>query len=123
MNIPPHLEIGADYARFSPRGSASLVKAVELVSEAIAFCRVNGIERLLADVTGLVGFTAPSLLDRFLLAEEWADAAKGEVTLALVVKPEHIDPRHFGVVVATDAGLVTETFTTEYGALEWLMKH
>lgn len=123
MNIPPHLEIGADYARFSPRGSASLVTAVELVSQAIAFCRVNRIGRLLADVTGLVGFTAPSLLDRFLLAEEWADAAKGEVTLALVVKPEHIDPRHFGVVVATDAGLVTETFTTEHEALEWLMKH
>ncbi len=123
MNIPKHLEIGAHYARFSPRGNASLVAVVELVSEAIAYCRANEIGRLLADVTGLIGFTSPTLLDRFLLALEWAAAAKSAVTLALVVKPEHIDPRHFGVMVAADAGSVAETFTTEREAIEWLMKH
>lgn len=123
MNVPQHLEMGADYARFSPRGNTRLIDAVELVAEAIAFCRMNEISRLLADVRDLVGFTSPTLLDRFLLAEEWASAAKGGVTIALVVKPEHIDPRHFGVVVAADAGLVAETFTTEREAIEWLMKH
>ena len=123
MNIPHYLEIGEDYARFAPRGNATLVEVAELVSEAVTFCRENRIERLLADVTGLLGFASPTLIDRFLLAEEWADAARGAVILALLLKPEHIHPRNFGLVVANDKGLVTETFTTQEEAHAWLMNH
>jgi hypothetical protein len=123
METPAHFEIRAHYARFTPCGNADLVQTVDLVSEAIAYCHANKIVRLLADITRLSGFNSPTLVDRFLLAQEWATAANGAVTLALVLKPEHIDPRHFGIVVAADAGLVTETFTTEHEALEWLMNH
>jgi hypothetical protein len=70
MNIPVHLEIAADFARFSPRGSVSLVEAVELITEAIAFCRVHALRRLLVDSTGLTGFASPTLVDRFWMAQD-----------------------------------------------------
>jgi hypothetical protein len=121
MATPLHLEVAADFARFSPRGSVSLVEAVELITEAIAFCRIRAIRRLLVDSTGLTGFTSPSLVDRFLMAQDWAQEAKGMVIVAMIAHAEHIHPRKFGVMVAADAGLIGDVFSSEQEATEWLL--
>jgi hypothetical protein len=121
MAIPIHLEIAGDFARFSPRGSVSLVEAVELITEAIALCRVRAIRRLLVDSTGLTGLASPTLVDRFLMAQDWAQEAKGMVIVAMIAQAEHIHPRKFGVMVAADAGLVGDVFSSEREAVEWLL--
>ncbi len=77
--------------------------------------------RLLVNVTGLTGVPIPSLVDRFLMLEEWAQEAKGMVLVVLVVDAEFIHPEKFGVKVAADFGFVSDVYTSETDALKWLM--
>jgi hypothetical protein len=93
---------------------------VDLVSGAIAHCRGNGIRMLLVDTTGLVGLPIPTLLDRFLMMEDWAEQAMGTVVVAMVARPEYIHARKFGVKVALEFGLVCDVCTSEADAVAWL---
>ena len=103
-----------------PTGERSLVEAEALIADAIAACRDRGISRLLVDATGMTGVPVPTLVERFLIAEEWAQASNGVVVLALVIAAEYIHPRKFGVSVAADRGMVTDVFTSRAEALDWL---
>jgi len=120
MHAPEHFNIDGDIARFRPRGQLSLVEAVDRISGAIAFCRDCGVTRLLVDASGFVGVPIPTLVDRFLMIEEWALKSKGTVAVALVVRPEYIHERRFGVKVAEDFGLVADVHSKEREALAWL---
>src|SRR5580692_5369787 len=100
MNQPEHFEIKKDYAVFRPSGQVSLEQAVQLVTSAISFAREHDIQKLLVVITGLSGFESPNLADRYFFAQEWARAAKGQVCVAMVAKPEMIDHQKFGVTVA-----------------------
>lgn len=122
MHVPEHMEIKDGMCSYRPHGRHSLVDAVELVSRAIALCRARGISRMLVDVTGFIDLPMPSLVDRFLMVEDWAQEAKGVVVVALVAHPEYIHPKKFGVKVALHLGLVCDVFTTEAGALTWLLE-
>jgi hypothetical protein len=115
-----NLEIGAGIARFRPAGPSTLVSAVELIASVIAHCRENGIARLLVDTTALEGIAIPSLVDRFLMIEEWAREADGRVAVAVVARPEYMHPTKFGVQVATDMGMVFDVYATEAEATRWL---
>jgi len=115
-----HLELKDGICQFRPRGQCSLVEAVDLIGSAIAHCRRERVAKLLANATGLVGIPIPSLVDRFLMAEEWAQEAKSMVAVALVVHPEYIHPEKFGVVVAARFGLTLEVDPSEIHALAWL---
>jgi hypothetical protein len=117
---PRPLEVVDGVATFRPRGSYSLVEAVALVSSAIAFCRDRGVGRLLIDATALTGVAIPSLVDRFLMVEEWAHQANGVVIVVLVTSPEYIHPEKFGVKVALDFGLVCDVYPAEDAARSWL---
>ncbi len=121
MQIEQYLEVLEGYCQFHPRGTASLVEAVALVTRTIAFCRDQKIPRLLVDVTGLTELSVPTLVDRYLMAEEWAQEASGVVIVAMVAAPELIHPEKFGVKVAWDHGLRADIFTSERDALEWLL--
>ena len=120
MRTPQRVEVSADIGRFRPHGECTLVEAVDLIGSAIAYCRSRRIDKLLIDVTGLVGVSIPSLVDRFLMAEEWAFKANGKVAVSMVVHPQYIHPEKFGVKVATDLGLVLDVHTTEEEAFNWL---
>jgi len=114
------LQFEGGICRFHPRGECTLVEAVELISSAIAHCRDRRVNRLLVNTTGLLGVPVPTLVDRFLAAEQWAQEGRGEVVVALVVLPEYIHPKKFGVRVAADFGLVSDVYTSETDALKWL---
>ena len=115
-----HLEVNEGIGQFRPRGESSLVQAVDLINTAIDYCREQGIGRLLVDAKGLVGVPIPSLVDRFLMVEEWAHQAKRMVVVVLVVHPEYIHPEKFGVKVAADFGLIADVYPSEADALKWL---
>lgn len=120
MQISVPLEINDGLCEFRLQGEHSLAEAVALVSAAISYCRDRGVPNLLVNATGLTGVPVPTLVDRFLMVEDWAQAASGTVVVAMVVSPEYIHPQKFGVKVALDFGLICDVYTTEREALSWL---
>ena len=123
MNMADYLEAKSGIVEFRPRGESTLVEAVDLISKAIAFCRDRRINKLLVVTTGLAGVSIPTLVDRFLMVEEWARESNGIVVAALVASPEYIHPQKFGVRVAEHLGLVADVFTSESDALRWLSNY
>jgi len=101
-------------------GKLSLVEAVDLISRAIAECRRSGAPRLLVDVTDIEELPVPTLVDRFLMMEDWAQAAQSMVIVAMVTHPRYIHPRKFGVTVAAHLGLTCDVFTSSDAASKWL---
>ena len=120
MRLPEHLEVVEGICRFHPRGECSLVEAVDLIGSAIGYCRNRRIAKLLINGTGLAGMSVPSLIDRFLMVEEWAQKASGFVVVVLVVDAKYIHPERFGVKAAADFGLMCDVFESEPHALKWL---
>jgi hypothetical protein len=120
MRMAEHLEIKEGICEFRPRGESTLVDAVTHITSAFQYCRQRKIDRLLIDATGLEGIPIPTLVDRFLMVEEWAQVADGLVVGALVVHAEYIHPEKFGVRVAADFGLECNVFTSEDDAFVWL---
>ena len=120
MKMIDHLEVKEGLCQFRPRGESSLAEVVDLIAEAIAFCRNQRINKLLVAPNGLTGVSIPTLVDRFLMVEGWAQAAKGMVVAAIVAHGEYIHPQKFGVKVAADFGLVVDVFTAEADAVKWL---
>lgn len=120
MNAPAHFEVMGDLAVLRPTGHVSLDQAVQIVTAAIASARETKIGKLLVVTSALTGFEAPSVLSRYIFVKEWARAAGGAVCLALVVRPEMIDRKKFGVTVAANRGLIGDVFVSEDEAMAWL---
>ena len=121
MNTPESFEIAEGYAIYRPIANVSLPEAISLVSQAITFAKNSQIRRLLVDSTKLTGFDSIGTVDRYKMAEEFADAGKFSVRLALVARAELIDPQRFGITVARNRGLDVDVFTSEAKALAWLL--
>ena len=119
MSMPEHFEILENYAVFRPTGKVTLERAVKMVTDAIAFAREHRIRKLLVNTSSLTGFEPPSLTARYFFVHEWARVAM-DVCVALVTRPERIDPQKFGITVAANLGLIAEVFTSEEDALKWL---
>ena len=96
------------------------MEAVALVSSVISYCRERGVSRLLIDVTGLTDLPLPTLVDRFLMVEEWAQVANGTIVVAMVAPSEYMHPHKFGVKVALHFGLICDIFSSEDEASKWL---
>ena len=120
LHLPEHFELTEKFACYRPIGEVSLEEAIELVDNAIRFCRDNGIGSLLADVRSLTGFPSPSVTDRFWFASRWAETSNGKVVLAMVQRPDTIVPDKIGVTFATNRGLLVDVFTQEADAVRWL---
>ena len=103
--------------RFGP--VHGLEHTVELVSAAIRETVALGEPHLLVDAA-TVRFAPPSLSARHRLVRQWAEAANGRLRLAVVVRPDCIDPEHFGVVAAANFGLAAQVFDQQADALAWL---
>ncbi len=115
------IEYSDGVCQYRPRGRHSLVEAVDLISRAIAHCRDRGVSRLLIDASGFEDLPIPSLVDRFLMVEDWAQAGQGTVVAVLVVPDQYIHPGRFGVKVAKSFGLVCDVYATETAAMKWLL--
>ena len=120
MKTPEYFEIAEDHAIFRPLCVASLNEAVQMVASAIFFARDHGIQNLLADLTGLTGFPSPNVTARYQLIKLGAEASGGIVRVAMVLRPEIMDPEKVGVVMGKHLGLVCDVFLTVPEALAWL---
>jgi len=122
MPIPDRLENRNGLWTYRPCGKHSLVEAVDLVSSAISYCRERGVTKLLIDVTGLTDLPIPTLVDRFLMVEEWAELANGTLVVAMVAPATHLHPHKFGVKVALHFGLIFDVYTSAEDASKWLLE-
>lgn len=122
MGIEQGVDESGGICRFRFRGECNLTEATELVRKALAYCRVRALPKLFVDARGLTGLPIPSLIDRFLMVEEWAQEAGGVIVMVLVVQPQYIEPRKFGVKVAQDLGFKANVFPDEAEALVWLSR-
>ena len=96
MNMPEHFHLEPDYGYSCPEGKVSLQEGIDLVSGAIACCADQQVRKLLVNTTGLTGYAAPTMSDHFFLAGQLSKAAKSVVRIAVVLRPELIDPGKFG---------------------------
>jgi hypothetical protein len=108
-------------ALYRPVGSVTFERAVEMVAEAMRVARTLGLVDILVNTHGLTGFGSPSIFARHALAVKWAEAVGGSgLHVAIVTRPEFIDPEKIGVVMAQNRGVSGDVFSTEAAALAWL---
>jgi hypothetical protein len=91
-----------------------------MVAEAMRLARSLGLSDLLVNTTGFAGFAAPSIFVRHTLAVRWAESAGSGLIVAMVARPELIDPEKIGVLMAQNRGASGDVFVTEAAALAWL---
>lgn len=112
--------MAGDYGCYCPVARVPFDEVIAIVSRGIAFARDNQIRKLLVDTTNLSGFAPPSAWERFKFAEQAVHSAGESLTIAVLVRPEMMDPEKFGVTVARNRGLLANSFTSEAEALAWL---
>jgi hypothetical protein len=121
VEAPEHFEVMDGYCSFRLLGHGPLIVAASKVIEVITYARENGIRKLLVDTTGWTGHTSPSTIERYHVAEEFAHAARSAVKVAMVVRPELMDPNKFEVTVAENRRMDGNVFDSECEALAWLV--
>ena len=105
---------------YRPVAQVTFEQAVDLVERAIAHARSLGLVDLLVNTTRLTGFTPPSVFARYAMATKWVGAAGASLRVALVARPELIDPQKIGVLMLQNRGASGDVFTNETEALAWL---
>jgi hypothetical protein len=121
MQTPENFEVRDGYSYYQLLGHGSLTEAASKVIEGIAFSRKQGVRNLLIDTTKWTGHASPSTLERFSWASAFSKVAGEWLKLALVVRPELMDPDKFEVTVATNRGMNGNVFDSEKDALDWLL--
>jgi hypothetical protein len=120
MNNLAHFEQVGKRGFYRPEGKVTFERAVELVAEAMRHARSLGLNDLVVNSLGLSGFAPPSIFARHAFALKWAEAAGASLTVAMVARPEIIDPEKIGVLMAQNRGVSGDVFTTEVAAIAWL---
>ena len=121
--LPEHFELTDTYVCFRPVLETTLEEGIDLVDEAIRYCRDNEIGCLLLDIRGLTGFASPSVTDRFWFASRWAETSRGRVIMSILAPAELCLPDKIGVTVAMNRGLLCDVFEDEVEAVTWLQAH
>jgi hypothetical protein len=120
MNIQPQIKEMPDYlaVRFTGAGTAEEVsRHYKLIAE---HCKRANKNKLLLNFTEAHGEV--SLADRYFLGVEGQIFTHYNLKVATVDRPERIDPRRFGEMVAQNRGVNVRAFTNVEDALEWLLK-
>ena len=117
---PKDLTVCEAYARYAPVAELSLNQTIDLIDDAIRYCRENEVPGLLVDITRVTGFPSPSITDRFWFIRKWAETAGGKVVLAMVAPSHMVMPDKIGITFALNRGLRSDVFTDADEALRWL---
>lgn len=113
-------EVDGDVAILRLRGEFTLEDAVQRARESILRIKGSGIEALLIDVSEISGFASPGVGARHWLMTELASVGRGWVRAAFLIRPEFVDPEHFGTTVARSHGFHVKGFHDQASALAWL---
>lgn len=120
MNESGNIEIVGRRAFYRPVANTTFERAVELTGDAMRRAREQGCADMLANLTGFTGFPSPSTINRYAMALKWAESAGATLRVAMVVRPEVMDPDKIGVLMAQNRGVSGDIFLSEVEALRWL---
>jgi len=120
MNFQIQIEPRSGYlaARFiGPAEVSEVLRHFEEIAEHCTRARKN---KLLVDITGFdVKLTVTT---RFLAGEGLEIFSLHGIKVAIVGRPEQLDPGRFGILVARNRFVNVEAFTDFQAAEEWLLK-
>jgi hypothetical protein len=105
---------------YRPLAQVNFEQAVDMVAHAMANARDLGLTDMLANTIGLTGFGPPSVVALYGMAQKWVQNAGATLRVALVARPEIIDPQKIGVLMMQNRGGNGDVFTSEVDALAWL---
>lgn len=114
-------EVVGEVAWFRLTGGQVLEDEVLQIADAIARTRQQGLDKLLVDIRHIADVAPPSIAVRHWMMGEWAREGRASVRVAMVTRPEFIDPDRFGVIAGMNSGLVSNVFEDEGRALDWLL--
>jgi hypothetical protein len=120
MKVMHSFETAGSRGFYRPIAQVTFEQATEMVAAAIIMARELGLADLLANTTGLTGFTPPSVFARYGMSTKWAQTSGAALRVALVARPELIDPQRIGVLMMQNRGGQGDVFTNETDALAWL---
>ncbi|MBS0213968.1 MAG: hypothetical protein JSR26_12470 [Proteobacteria bacterium] len=101
-------------------GTVNGQQIIRWIGESLAWARLRRHGRVMVVITSATGFAIPSLALRVEMIRAWAAAVGNEVDVAIVCRPEFIDPQKFGITVAAGFGMTAGVFDEEAAALAWL---
>jgi hypothetical protein len=118
MTLKIKIEKRADYlvAKFS--GEANLQDIGQRFEALAVRCRKEKKHKLLIDVTAIKA--APTFSDRYRAGESAVVFTEFGIRIAMLGRPELIDPRRLGELVAQNRGVDGRVFTDRAAAEEWL---
>jgi hypothetical protein len=105
---------------YRPVAEVSFEQAVDMVAESMRHARMLGLVDLLANTSHLTGFAPPTVFARYAMATKWAENTGSTLRVALVARPEVVDPQKIGVLMMQNRGGSGEVFTNETDALALL---
>ena|SRR5689334_9499810 len=105
---------------FRPVATVTFPQAVAMVAEAMRYARSLDLGELLVNTNGLTGFASPDVFARYEMVGQWVPSAGAVLKVAMVCRPEIMDPQKIGVVMAQNRGVAAEVFTNESAAIAWL---
>jgi hypothetical protein len=83
-------------------------------------CKLTKNDRLLIDSTRYD--VKVTFAERYFLGAKLQIFALNRIKVAFVCRPEQLDPRKFGALVARNRGVTVEVFTDLSAAEEWLLR-
>jgi hypothetical protein len=105
-------------ARFTGAGAPG--EASQRFESIAEHCKRTNNDKLLIDSTGYD--VKVSVVDRFFLGTSLQIFAGHRIKVAFVCRPEQLDARRFGRLVAENRGVTAEVFTDFQAAEEWLLR-
>jgi hypothetical protein len=120
MSAPENFEQVGTRGFFRPVGVVTFEQALDLMIAGLEYARSLGLKDVVVNIQGLTGFPPPSTFARYAMAVRGAQSGGGVVRVAVITRPEIIDPQKIGVVMAQNRGLDADVFTVEADGIRWL---
>ena len=120
MNSVKDFEHAGTRGFYRPVGEMTLEQLLDRSMAAVRAARQLGLADVVVNTIGVTGFGAPTVFDRYTIGVRLVEAAGAAIRVAIVARPELIDPQRLGMVVFQNRGGNGGTFASETDALAWL---
>jgi len=107
-------------AFYRPTGTVDLEQALKMAAGAIRAARDLGLADMLVDTTGLTGLGTLGTFQRYEVGTMLANEAGAHLVVAVLARPELVDPQKIGILVAQNRNAMVDIFSVEKDALAWL---
>lgn len=120
MNTLQHFGQVGRRGFYRPTAVVTFDRALAMCVEAMRQARSLELADLLLNTCGLTGFVSPDVFKRYEIANKWAESAGTTLRVAMVCRPDVMDPEKIAVLMAQNRGASGDVFLTEVAALAWL---